>query len=224
MENQENNLVSSVYTRIKNHYEALRSGLGDGKKQSSEFNIANCCCCKKNNPNIESVWSQESYVFLEQPYNVDDKGDVNGHLRIHPNLWENGASNHLSGVFEVLKDKIYQVRGYDMSNITFVRSNPPVENGSTGNQARWIVMDTLMSNECTEAAMKLFENYLQEADSGYSLHGNIVGMIISHSHIDHYGGMETVAKYFVEENNKIECDVKCPFTIAPAGFYDHAVS
>ena len=223
MENQENNLVSSVYTRIRNHYEALRSGLGDGKTQSSEFNIANCCCCKKNNPNIESVWSQESYAFLEQPYNVDDKGDANGHLRIHPNLWENGASNHLSGVFEVLKDKIYQVRGYDMSNITFVRSNPPVENGSM-DQPRWIVVDTLMSNECTEAAMKLFENYLQEADSGYSLHGNIVGMIISHSHIDHYGGMETVAKYFVEENNKIECDVKSPFTIAPAGFYDHAVS
>ena len=224
MEENNNKSESSVYTRIKNHYEALRSNLGDGEKRSSEYGIANCCCCKKNNPNISSVWSQDSYTFLENPYKFDDKDDKNGHLRVHPNLWENGASNHLSGVFEVLKDKIYQVRGYDMSNITFVRSNPIFKKAFIGANARWIVMDTLMSNECTEAAMELFEKYLQERNSGYSLHGNIVGMIISHSHIDHYGGMETVAKYFVDDENNIESEVKCPFIIAPAGFYDHAVS
>lgn len=221
---EENKMASSVYTRIKNRYEALRSNLGDGEKRSSEYGIANCCCCKKNNPNIASVWSQDSYAFLEQPYDLKEKDDANGHLRVHPNLWENGASNHLSGVFEVLKDKIYQIRGYDMSNITFVRSNPIFKKAFIGSNARWIVMDTLMSNECTQAAMDLFEKYLQERNSGYSLHGNIVGMIISHSHIDHYGGMETVAKYFVDEKNDIESDVKCPFIIAPAGFYDHAVS
>ena len=230
---------SSAFTRIKNHYEALRSSLGDGAKSSSEYKIADCKCCRQQYPNIKSVWSQENYSFLENAYNPDDVNDSNQHLCVHPNLWENGASNHLSGVFEVLKDKIYQVRGYDMSNITFVRSNP------YGNDApRWFVMDTLMSNECTDAAMRLFEEYLKEKDSDYSLSGSIIGMIISHSHIDHYGGMETVAKYFVDsddgKNNgtivEITIDensqkpkkkvkfVKKRFILAPAGFYDHAVS
>ena len=228
MEENENKFASSVYARIKNHYEARRSSLGKDGKRSSEYKIAECCCCKQNFPDIASVWSQQNYKFLENAYAPNDTDDANNHLCVHPNLWENGASNHLSGVFEVLKDKIYQVRGYDMSNITFVRSNP-----SGSDAPRWFVMDTLMSNECTDAAMKLFEEYLKETLSGYSLSGSIVGMIISHSHIDHYGGMETVAKYFVDSGNgkiddkESENDVKKVnnrFILAPAGFYDHAVS
>ena len=224
--NDTQNLDSSAFTRVKNHYEALRSELGKGN-HSSEYDIANCCCCKQNFPDIASVWSQQNYKFLENAYAPNDIDDANNHLCVHPNLWENGASNHLSGVFEVLEGKIYQVRGYDMSNITFVRSNP-----SGSDAPRWIVFDTLMSNECTDAAMKLFEEYLKETLSGYSLSGSIVGMIISHSHIDHYGGMETVANYFVDGGDgKIDekykdgvKKVNNRFIIAPAGFYDHSVS
>ena len=237
------NYKSSVFTRIKNHSEALRSNL-DGTNHSSEYNIAcrgykNCCCNENENllsdvPDIyiddpkKLVWSQKSYDFLKNPYNYDDRNDANGNLRIHPNLWENGASNHLSGVFEVLPNNIYQVRGYDMSNISFVRSNPD-ENGAP----RWMVMDTLMSNECTKAAMDLFEDFLQkillkEHYPNYTLLGNIVGMIISHSHIDHYGGMATVEKYFVDEEKAKEISNKyqglARFILAPVGFYDHSVS
>ena len=250
---------SSAFTRIKNHYEALRSSLGDGSKRSSEYGFANCKCCLGNYPNIDGVWSQENYKFLEKAYNPDDRDDANNHLCVHPNLWENGASNHLSGVFEVLEDKIYQVRGYDMSNITFVRSNP-----SGKDAPRWFVMDTLMSNECTEAAITLFNDYLVQkyGKTSYDnkctgdsverirnqlIKGYIVGMIVSHSHIDHYGGMETVAKYFVDvgdgkinENSDDKDDEKITesgeesknavktvnnrFILAPAGFYDHSVS
>ena len=232
MEENENKFASSVYARIKNHYEARRSSLGKDGKRSSEYKIAECCCCKQNNPNIPSVWSQQNYKFLENAYAPNDTDDANNHLCVHPNLWENGASNHLSGVFEVLEGKIYQVRGYDMSNLTFVRSNPPIEGCRDIELPRWIVFDTLMSNECTDAAMKLFEEYLKETLSGYSLIGSIVGMIISHSHIDHYGGMETVANYFVDGGDgKIDekykdgvKKVNNRFIIAPAGFYDHSVS
>ena len=201
MEENENKLASSVYTRIKNHYEALRSDIGHDQRRSSEYGFANCKCCMTNYPDIQSVWSQKNYKFLENAYDPKDCNDANSHLCVHPNLWENGASNHLSGVFEVSKDKIYQVRGYDMSNITFVRSNP------NGNDApRWFVMDTLMSNECTDAAMILFERYLQQdllksTYPDYMLKGSVVGMIISHSHIDHYGGMETVMDYFIDPKN-----------------------
>lgn len=248
--NDTQNLDSSAFTRVKNHYEALRSELGKDQR-STEYTIAEYGSCGYVVPNITTtdeeqkpVWSQANYTFLKNKYNVED----NEHLCVHPNLWENGASNHLSGVFEVLPGKIYQVRGYDMSNLTFVRSNP------SGGDPRWIVFDTLMSNECTKAAMKLFEEYLQKdllKSTSYSLSGSVVGMIISHSHIDHYGGMETVMDYFIDpknpdnngkiiENSDDEDDGKntenakeskddvkkvanC-FILAPAGFYDHAVS
>ena len=233
MEENETKLTSSVYTRIKNHYEALRSELGKDQR-SSEYKIAEYGSCGNVIPKITTtgeeekpVWSQVNYKFLENKYNVND----NDHLCVHPNLWENGASNHLSGVFEVLEGKIYQVRGYDMSNLTFVRSNPPIEGCRDIESPRWIVFDTLMSNECTDAAMKLFEKYLQKdvlKSTSYSLNGSIVGMIISHSHIDHYGGMETVQKYFIKDNGngqkKDDKKVNNCFILAPAGFYDHAVS
>ena len=48
MEENENKLASSVYARIKNHYEARRSCLGKDEKRSSEYKIAECCCCKQN--------------------------------------------------------------------------------------------------------------------------------------------------------------------------------
>lgn len=243
--NDTQNLDSSAFTRVKNHYEALRSELGKDQR-SSEYKIAEYGSCGNVVPNITTtdeeqkpVWSQANYTFLKNKYNVED----NEHLCVHPNLWENGASNHLSGVFEVLPDKIYQVRGYDMSNLTFVRSNP------SGGNPRWIVFDTLMSNECTEAAICLFNDYLVQkyGVASYSekkqdtsiqrirnqlIKGYIVGMIISHSHIDHYGGMETIQKYFVDDGNgqideKSTGEVKRVnnrFILAPAGFYNHAVS
>lgn len=247
--NDTQNLDSSAFTRVKNHYEALRSELGKDQR-SSEYKIAEYGSSSKAVPEIKTastpsqptpqpVWSQVNYKFLEKTYDVND----NNHLCVHPNLWENGASNHLSGVFEVLPDKIYQVRGYDMSNLTFVRSNP------SGGNPRWIVFDTLMSNECTEAAICLFNDYLVQkyGVASYSekkqdtsiqrirnqlIKGYIVGMIISHSHIDHYGGMETIQKYFVDDGNgqideKSTGEVKRVnnrFILAPAGFYNHAVS
>lgn len=229
MEENENKLASSVYTRIKNHYEALRSDIGHDQRRSSEYGFANCKCCMTNYPDIQSVWSQKNYKFLENAYDPKDCNDANSHLCVHPNLWENGASNHLSGVFEVLKDKIYQVRGYDMSNITFVRSNPPKENCSDNEAPRWIVFDTLMSKECTQAAMDLFEEFLQKkllksTSPDYKLRGSIIGMIISHSHIDHYGGMDIVKDYFISEEKAKGIKGLSRFILAPAGFYDHAVN
>lgn len=242
MEENVNSLASTAFTRVKNHYEANRSNIGKNRNRSSEYGIANCCCKYAHTPDINSVWSQVNYKFLEKPYDYDDANDANGHLCVHPNLWENGASNHLSGVFEVVPDRIYQIRGYDMSNITFVMSNPLSIHPSMSPFSyrhlypRWIVFDTLMSNECTAAAMSLFDNFLRIKYAtkfmGYFLKGRIAGMIISHSHIDHYGGMEKVAEYFVKDGDgkiggKTEDGVEIVnnrFIIAPAGFYDHAVS
>ena len=81
------------------------------------------------------IWSQAAYSFLDDYEQAPDT--------VNPSLWENTINNHVYGLFEVA-DGIYQVRGYDMANLTVVK-------GDTG----WIVFDTLMSVECSQAAMQL---------------------------------------------------------------------
>ena len=70
--------------------------------------------------NGEVVWSQKAYSFL---HDYEKSPDT-----VNPSLWENTKNNHLYGLFEVV-DGIYQVRGYDMANLTVVK-------GDTG----WIVL------------------------------------------------------------------------------------
>ena len=106
------------------------------------------------------LWSQEAYAFLDDYEKAPDS--------VNPSLWENTKNNHAYGLFEVT-DGIYQVRGYDMANLTVVK-------GDTG----WIVFDTLMSVECSQAAMQLIEKNLGKFP--------VKAVIISHSHVDHFGG------------------------------------
>ena len=109
------------------------------------------------------VWSQKAYSFVE---NADAPATVN------PSLWRNTQLNHLYGLFEVA-DGIYQVRGYDMTNITFIK-------GDTG----WIVFDPLMSTECSAAAMQLVNENLGERP--------VTAVVMSHPHVDHYGGIKGI--------------------------------
>jgi len=106
-------------------------------------------------------------------------------------------------------DGIYQVRGYDMANLTVIES----DNG-------WIVFDPLMSVECTEAAMQLMEKNLGKR--------SVVAVIISHPHIDHFGGIKGVmtADQAADPNQSLEQQLasgKIPI-IVPEGFEEHAIS
>ena len=134
------------------------------------------------------IWSQDAYSFLE---------DADAPDTVNPSLWRNTQLNHIYGLFEVT-DGIYQVRGYDMSNITFVK-------GDTG----WIVFDPLMSVECAQAAKALVDEQLGEYP--------IMGVIISHSHVDHFGGIRGI----ISEEEVAERNVPI---IAPEGFEEHAIS
>ena len=222
LNNQRNG--ASISTQVKNTFEAYRAGVATGG-YSSEYAYAKCGCCHDRVPKIDGVWDQEKYKFLKEPY------DINGeHLRVHPSLWNNGTNNVLSGVFEVLPGKIYQVRGYDMANITFVKTNN-IDKSKLLENDRWMVMDTLMSIECTQAALELFDEYLKTKNSAYSLKGNIVGMIVSHSHVDHYGGMRAVKGWCMTTDAYYKMTGKTPtgaeaipFILAPAGFFEHSVS
>lgn len=146
------------------------------------------------------IWSQKAYSFLDDYEEAPDT--------VNPSLWENTKNNHVYGLFEVV-DGIYQVRGYDMANLTLIE-------GETG----WIIFDTLMSEECTQAAMQLVNENLGERP--------VKAVIISHSHVDHFGGItglmssEDAADSSLSIEDQLSSE-KIPI-IVPEGFTEHAVS
>jgi len=153
---------------------------------------------KDANGNV--IWSQKAYDFLDDYEKAPDT--------VNPSLWENTRNNHAYGLFEV-REGIYQVRGYDMANLTLIE-------GDTG----WIVFDPLMSVECTQAAMQLVEKHLGQRP--------VKAVIISHCHVDHYGGIkglmssEEVADSSLSLEEQLTSG-KIP-VIVPEGFAEHAVA
>ena len=146
------------------------------------------------------IWSQKAYGFLDDYEKAPDT--------VNPSLWENTRNNHAYGLFEV-QDGIYQVRGYDMANLTLIE-------GDTG----WIVFDPLMSVECTQAAMQLVEKNLGQRP--------VKAVIISHCHVDHYGGIKGIMSSEDAADSSLSLKEqlnsgKIP-VIVPEGFTEHAVA
>ncbi|OBG16656.1 hypothetical protein A5765_07085 [Mycolicibacterium celeriflavum] len=137
------------------------------------------------------VWDLEEY----KKYIADDKPAPD---TVNPSLWRNAQLNMQYGLFEVVPDRIYQVRGYDLSNLTLVR-------GDTG----WIIMDTMVSPGTARAALDLANQELGPRP--------VLAVVHSHSHTDHYGGVRGVVSQQDVDSGKVKI-------IAPAGFVDHAVS
>ncbi len=136
------------------------------------------------------VWDLDSYKrFISQ--------DSVAPASVHPGLWRMAQLNLLDGVYKVT-DHIYQVRGYDLSNITFVR-------GHTG----WLVFDVGTSTETAAAAYALVQKHVEPAP--------IKAVIYSHSHIDHYAGIKGLVDQAAVDAGQVQI-------IAPEGFFDHAIS
>jgi alkyl sulfatase BDS1-like metallo-beta-lactamase superfamily hydrolase len=105
-----------------------------------------------------AIWDLEAYktfIGLDKP--APDT--------VNPSLWRNAQLGMLHGLFKVTDD-IYQVRGYDLSNITFVKT-----------KSGWIVFDPLISPETAKAAYDLVTEHLGMRP--------ILAVIYSHSHVDH---------------------------------------
>jgi alkyl sulfatase BDS1-like metallo-beta-lactamase superfamily hydrolase len=133
------------------------------------------------------VWNQPSYRFIE--------GEAPG--SVNPSLWRQARLNNIHGLFQVTEG-IYQLRGYDLSNMTIIE-------GETG----WIIVDPLTAQETAAAAIDFARQHLDTRP--------IVAMIFTHSHIDHFGGVLGIltAEGIRAENIRI---------IAPAGFMEAATS
>jgi alkyl sulfatase BDS1-like metallo-beta-lactamase superfamily hydrolase len=135
---------------------------------------------------VGGAWSMAPYAFLDEP--APDSAN--------PSLWRQARLNALHGLFEVTSG-IYQVRGFDLSNITFIE-------GERG----FIVIDPLISAEPAAAALALMRAHRGDKP--------VTGVIYTHSHVDHYGGVRGVVA---------EADVAAGLEIvAPEGFLKAAVS
>jgi alkyl sulfatase BDS1-like metallo-beta-lactamase superfamily hydrolase len=135
------------------------------------------------------VWNIGQWDFLLQGKDFDS---------IHPSLQRQAILNMNYGLYEVVPGSIYQVRGFDLANISFIK-------GNTG----WIVFDPLTTKETARAALDLINEKLGKRP--------VVAVVISHTHGDHFGGTRGVVD---------EADVrsgKVPL-ITPKNFMYEAIS
>ncbi len=135
------------------------------------------------------AWDMERYQFLLEQDRFDS---------IHPSLNRISKLNMNYGLYEVIPG-IYQVRGFDLADISFVR-------GKTG----WIVIDPLTATETARAALKLFQEHV-----GQGL--PVTAVIYSHSHGDHFGGVHGVVDEADVRAGKVQI-------IAPRDFMNHTIS
>jgi len=133
------------------------------------------------------VWDAGAYDFIQ-----GEAPDT-----VNPSLWRQAKLNNIRGLFKV-DEGIYQLRGFDLANTSLIK-------GDTG----WILVDPLTTMETTEAAMAFAEQHLGDI--------KLTGVIFTHSHIDHFGGVRSLI------NSQQAADNNVPI-IAPAGFMEESTS
>jgi len=109
------------------------------------------------------VWTLRDYTFLD---------DEHAPATVNPSLWRLARLNLNHGLFQVT-DRIYQIRGFDVSNMTLIEGDRGL-----------IVVDPLMSTEVARAGLELYTQHRGRRP--------VVAVIYSHSHTDHYGGVRGV--------------------------------
>ncbi|MER5747184.1 alkyl sulfatase dimerization domain-containing protein [Streptomyces sp. NPDC002225] len=134
-----------------------------------------------------AVWDGDTYAFLD-----GEAPDT-----VNPSLWRQSRLVAEQGLFEVVEG-IYQVRGLDLSNITFIE-------GDTG----VIVIDPLISTETAAAALALYREHRGERP--------VSAVVYTHSHVDHFGGVKGVTTQEDVDAGRVP-------VIAPEGFTEHAVA
>ena len=115
------------------------------------------------NANGQIIWNLKTYDFLENSSIPDS---------VNPSLWRQGRLLSKAGLFQVA-DRIYQVRGIDLSNMTIIEGKKGL-----------IIIDPLVSIETARAALELYYQHRPKR--------LVKAVIYTHSHIDHFGGVRGV--------------------------------
>ncbi len=134
------------------------------------------------------AWDMGRYDFLMHGEDFDS---------IHPSLQRQAILNMNYGLYEVMPG-IWQVRGFDLSNVTFIE-------GETG----WVVFDTATAVETARAALAFINSQLGERP--------VAAVVHSHSHADHFGGVRGVVDETDVRSGRVPI-------IVPDGFMEHAVA
>ncbi|KAK0108706.1 hypothetical protein ONS96_002554 [Cadophora gregata f. sp. sojae] len=134
------------------------------------------------------IWNNDDYEFLHKNESPNT---------VNPSLWRQSQLTSTAGLY-LVTEGIYQVRGLDLSNTTFIEGNEGV-----------IVIDPLTSRETGEAALQLYRSKRGEKP--------VKGVIYTHSHVDHFGGVRGMVC-------QDDVDQKLVDIIAPEGFLEHAVA
>ncbi len=183
------------------HVEATRStseanaavGASLALNDQADFEAVNRGFIAKDEPLIVKtkdgrvIWDVTQYAFV----------DGEAPPSVNPSLWRQAKLNNAYGLFKVT-DGIFQVRGYDLSNMSVIES----PNGR-------ILVDPLTSTETAAAALALVNRALGERP--------IVAVIFTHSHVDHFGGVASVVDPEAVRSGKTQI-------VAPAGFMVEALS
>ena len=138
--------------------------------------------------NGHTIWDLSFFRFLEESLPPDT---------VNPSLWRQARLNRIHGLFEVVPG-MYQVRGLDLANMTIIEGESGI-----------VIIDPLTFTESAAAALALYREHRGDRP--------IVAVIYSHSHPDHYGGVEGVIS--PEQAAAGEVHV-----IAPDGFLQAAIS
>jgi alkyl sulfatase BDS1-like metallo-beta-lactamase superfamily hydrolase len=140
------------------------------------------------NTNGEVVWDMPAYQFVKGP----------SPKSVNPSLWRQAGLNNLHGLFEVTPG-IYQIRGFDLANMTLVKADNS-----------WVIVDPLTS---AETAARAFEFAMQHLERQ-----SVSAILFTHSHIDHFGGVEGILSQLAEgERDNLRI-------VAPEGFVEEATS
>ena len=116
---------------------------------------------------------------------------------VNNSLWRHAMLNAEYGLFKVT-DGVYQVRGFDIANMTLIE-------GKTG----WIVVDALTCREVASYALAFARKHLGEKP--------VSAVIITHSHIDHFGGILGIISPQEVALRKVP-------VIVPEGFMEESIS
>jgi alkyl sulfatase BDS1-like metallo-beta-lactamase superfamily hydrolase len=130
------------------------------------------------------VWTMKPYDFLKQNEAADS---------VNPSLWRQAQLNAIHGLFKVT-DRVYQVRGFDISNMTIIEGDTSL-----------IIVDTLLTSETASAALDLYYQHRPRKPVGT--------VIYTHSHTDHFGGVKGVISEADVAAGKVQ-------VLAPAGFLE----
>lgn len=152
---------------------ATQSTIDANTAHAATLNFADKAAFERANKNLIAAFDDETNAILRDQFNFIGDETPN---EVNPSLYRQAQLNQTAAGLYKVTDGIYQIRGTDLSNLTFIK-------GDTG----WIVYDVLLTKEAAAQSIKFAFEHLPE---GHDL--PIVAMIYSHSHADHFGGARAI--------------------------------